>query len=147
MVGSLGDRLDLMAMAMLTAGARTARRLPVTITSHTGHLAAAEAPFRRALADAVASAPSRPLVSGVAACRLIHREEVIESLAVQLHTRLRFADALRAACECGATAFLEVGPGDGLTQIVNDVIPDVPARPLCLFHTTAGVAKWIERHC
>ena len=46
----------------------------------------------------------------------------------QLRRTVRFADALRAAAELGAGAFIEVGPSPTLLGIAQEVLADHPAR-------------------
>jgi [acyl-carrier-protein] S-malonyltransferase len=145
-LGGLNGSLAAAEAAALQAGAKTVRRLPVSIASHTSLLVEAAAPFARMLAAGLARNPEAQFISGQSAEPLWTRDAVAASLARQLHSPLRFADALTMACECGATAFLEIGPGHGLTQIVSDLLPDMPARALEAFRSAAGAGAWIKRY-
>ena len=132
--------------AAIAAGARTVRRLAVSISSHTSELASAAAPFRTELEQALRRDPKVPIISGISARPQYHREAVVDNLARQLHTCLRFADAVTMARECGATCFLEVGAGRALTQILADSLPEVPVRPIDAFRTPEGIAAWVDGH-
>jgi [acyl-carrier-protein] S-malonyltransferase len=139
-LGGTLARLDLAAEAALAAGARVALRLPVSISSHVGDLRAAAGPFRQDLKAALVRDPAVTFISGVSASPLRARTAVVDDLAHQIHTRPRFADSLEMARAWGATCFLEVGPGQGLTRIVSDLMPDMPARAVDAFRSAAGVA-------
>ena len=45
----------------------------------------------------------------------------------------------------GATAALELGPGNALAQMVTGAMRDVRARALDDFRTLAGVRSWLAR--
>ena len=145
-LGGTAAGLASVEAAATAAGARTVRRLGVSISSHTSELATAAPPFRVELEQALCRDPAVPIISGIWAKPQYHREAVVDNLAHQLHTCIRFSDALAMARECGATCFLEVGPARALTQIVADLLPEVPTRPVDAFRTPEGIAAWVDRH-
>jgi [acyl-carrier-protein] S-malonyltransferase len=48
--------------------------------------------------------------------------------------------------EAGATAFLELGPGRALSQMVAGAYPDVATRSLDEFRTLQGARAWLAGH-
>jgi [acyl-carrier-protein] S-malonyltransferase len=48
--------------------------------------------------------------------------------------------------EAGATAFLELGPGRALSQMVAGAYPDVATRSLDEFRTLQGACAWLASH-
>jgi [acyl-carrier-protein] S-malonyltransferase len=48
--------------------------------------------------------------------------------------------------EAGATAFLELGPGHALSEMVASAWPDVPTRSLDDFRSIQGARSWLVRH-
>ena len=48
--------------------------------------------------------------------------------------------------EAGATAFLELGPGRALSQMVAGAYPGVATRSLDEFRTLEGVRAWLASY-
>lgn len=57
-----------------------------------------------------------------------------------------YADCLQACIEGGASAFLELGPGAALSQMVATTYAGVAARSLDDFRTLEGAREWVGRH-
>ncbi len=145
-----GDRDALMGLAesARAAGAGRVVRVAVEVASHTPRLAAASAPFRRSLGAldvAGRMPPGVRLLSGIDAAPVFDVSEGLDKLAEQISRTVRWAEVLAACVEAGATAFLELGPGHALTEMVASAYPDVPARSLEDFKTLNGARDWLER--
>ncbi|MEJ1963136.1 MAG: acyltransferase domain-containing protein [Gammaproteobacteria bacterium] len=146
-----GNREALRALAR-EAGALDASRVvevPVEVASHTKRLARASVEFRETLKQfsvkPVPAAGTR-LLSGVDGAPVVDVEEGFDKLAAQISQTVQWADCLQACMEAGATAFLELGPGLALKQMVAAAYPDVSARSLEEFRTLQGARAWITDH-
>lgn len=122
----------------------TLRLLRVTVASHSPLMAPAVAPFRKAVL-AEARALQGPFLSAWNARRPATAEMLARALSEQIAAPLKWALTLQAALERGASAFLELGPGDQMTRIVRELLPGVPARSVIEFREMERAAEWAIR--
>lgn len=111
----------------LAAGARKATRLAVSVPSHCELLAdatdalidyARDVPFRTPHSIYVGNRGGRPL----------HTAEAIrDDLATNMRHTVRWFDALTVMIEMGARVLVEAPPGQVLTDIVRENLPDATA--------------------
>jgi [acyl-carrier-protein] S-malonyltransferase len=145
-LGGRGRDLDAAQIAALQTGARTARRLQVSVCSHISRMISAAAPFRKLLDEKLCkNVLQTPVVACSRPSLLYNGNELAEELAVQLYQPLKFAESLEFATESGARVFLEVGMGRALTQIAGELLPAIPARAMDDFGSIQGAAMWVRR--
>jgi [acyl-carrier-protein] S-malonyltransferase len=122
--------------------------VPVEVASHTGRLASASVAFREILRHIPVRPPTADtrLLSGIDGAAVINVEAGLDKLAVQISQTVQWADCLQACMEAGATAFLELGPGRALSQMVAGAYPDVATRSLDEFRTLQGARAWLASH-
>ncbi|MCD0451595.1 SDR family NAD(P)-dependent oxidoreductase [Actinocorallia sp. API 0066] len=110
---------------------RRATALRVSHAFHSAHMDDVLDDFREALAGVTFGPAAVPIVS-TRTGRLAGEYEMSEPgyWVAQLRGTVRFADAVRAAREAGATRFAEVGPDGALTGAVTDTVDDAVAVPL-----------------
>lgn len=144
-LGGADRDLDALCAAASAAGASRAGRLKVPVAAHTSMLAAAVAPFLDALErSAPSSIPAaRVLLSGATGARIFEPRRELTALARSVATRLDWAECLDAAIEAGADRFLELGPGQALTNMVSGHAPGARARAAGEFQTLDGLIAWI----
>ncbi len=134
--------------AATDAGATRTGVLKVAVASHTPRLARASETFATVLARqdirAAAGADVR-LLSGVDGTAVGGMADGLAKLARQVSRTINWAACLEACREAGATAALELGPGNALAQMTTNAYPDIPARSLDDFRTLAGVRSWLAR--
>jgi [acyl-carrier-protein] S-malonyltransferase len=123
--------------------------LPVEVASHTKRLVAASAAFRKSLRWI--SAPFPPaagtrILSGIDGAPVISVEAGLDKLAAQISQTVQWASCLQGCIEAGATAFLELGPGHALSEMVASAWRDVPARSLEDFKSLPGARAWLAHH-
>lgn len=112
----------------------------VNVASHTQRLAKASPTFREILGH-VAVAPlvaSTRLISGIDGAPVLDVEPGLDKLARQISHTVQWADCLQACAEAGATAFLELGPGPALSDMIGG------ARCLEDFRTLEGARAWLR---
>lgn len=143
-VGGDENALGFVQKNCATRGAKTTR-LKVGLASHTPLMKDAVAPFRAALNAAAINAPHFPLVAGVDAAWLLHREPVIEKLAIQLASSIEWESCLDALYERGCRVFLELGPGRALARMTQAKFSDVEARSVEDFRSLNGVTAWLSK--
>ncbi|MDE1138059.1 MAG: malonate decarboxylase subunit epsilon [Paraburkholderia tropica] len=115
------------ATLALAAGARKAQRLAVSVPSHCELLTDAadalvawsrEIPFRAPEGVYIDNRGGRPLYSG---------DAIRADLATNMRHTVRWFDALTVMIESGATVLVEAPPGQVLTDIAREQVPDVTA--------------------
>ena len=145
-----GSRLGLNALAHDAEALKATRivHLPVEVASHTNRLARASAEFRervRHLAVRRSPVAGARLLSGVDGAPVIDAETGLDKLAAQISQTVRWADCLQGCVEGGATAFLELGPGSALSEMVRGVYRNVAARSMEEFRSVQGARAWLAR--
>jgi len=131
--------------ALLAAGAR-ASRLPVEVASHTPFMAGAVAPLAAALEGRSLRDPQVPVLSGISAERISHKSKAIEHLSRQVAETILWRDCMDALVEAGITVALELGPGAGLSRMLQARHPQIATRSVADFRSLDGVKAWLGRH-
>ena len=146
-----GSRVALQAIAREARAMHAARivDLPVEVASHTKRLVAASAAFRESLRLASVAFPPAAgtrILTGVDAAPVVSAAAGLDKLADQISQTVQWANCLQACIEAGATAFLELGPGHALSEMVAGVSRDVPTRALEDFRSLQGARAWLAHH-
>lgn len=145
-LGGAAEGLDDFGSDLEKRGARTVKRLPVRVASHTRFMASATPIFHEALNNAPVQQARRIMLSGMDGRVIRTRDDVADALSAQLSTRLDFRRCLELAGERGALCAIEIGPGHSLTRLCGEALPDIPVRPFEDFRSVAGLKKWIEKN-
>lgn len=116
------------------AGARRVVGLPVSGAFHSPLLAGAGAAFGDFLARVVLHDASPPVLANVSATPLTDAEELRASFVEQLTAPVRWHDGVQVMVDSGIQRFLEVGPGNVLTNLGARGFRDRE------FHATSDVA-------
>jgi [acyl-carrier-protein] S-malonyltransferase len=146
-----GSRATLRALVdeAKAMGATRVVNLPVEVASHTKRLARASAEFRKSLSHVPVRLPptgGTRLLSGIDGSPVIDAEEGLDKLAAQISQTVQWADCLQGCMEGGATAFLELGPGAALSDMLASACRDVATRSLEDFRTLQGARAWLAHH-
>ena len=122
--------------------------IPVAVASHTPRLVDASIAFLDALSRVPAALPppsGNRLLSGVDGGFVLNATDGRKKLAAQISTTVQWADCLQGCIESGATAFLELGPGTALKDMIRRAYPGVAARSIDDFGTLEGARAWITQ--
>lgn len=118
---------------LLAAGAKACAKLPVSAAFHSRYMASAAHAFDEFLADVpfgplrlevMASATSAPY-------RTADGEDAIRRLLVrQIRESVKWTQCIRRLIEAGASDFTEMGPGNVLTRLLDEIRASMPrTRP------------------
>jgi [acyl-carrier-protein] S-malonyltransferase len=121
---------DALACAVAVLRAKGARRivpLAVSIAAHSSLMAGAAADFRRAVEATPMRASRLPVIGNVGARPLSTVREIQDELAGQLTEPVQWAASVRWMIAQGATRFIEVGPKDVLSKLIQRVNGSVEA--------------------
>jgi malonate decarboxylase epsilon subunit len=105
-------------------GARTARRLPVSVPSHCALLKTVADELIRRMAKIEIKRPEVIYMSNRRARALRDPEEIREDLATNIEYAVRWYDATTVAYERGIRLFVELPPGRTLTDLASAAFPD-----------------------
>lgn len=141
-LGADREGLGPLELAAQQAGGRTVRRLAVDVASHTPFMTDAAKGFGEALRASCFVRPKAPVLAGVNGTPVRDPAAAIATLSAQLAQTLNWAACLHTAVEMGCRTFLELGPGTGLTAMVQESHPDVQARAVDDFRSLKGAADW-----
>jgi [acyl-carrier-protein] S-malonyltransferase len=122
--------------------------LPVEVASHTSRLAAASEAFRESLrfTSPTFQAAGVRILSGVDGAPVVSMDTGLDKLSAQVSQTVEWASFLQGCIEAGATAFLELGPGQALSRMVSGVWHDMPTRSLEDFRTLQGARAWLAHN-
>lgn len=140
------EALSALATSLAAEAGAHVVALPIGVPAHSVWLASATQAFREALVAADWRAGSATVLSALGAQPVYRRENAIETLSRELAEPLDWARTLDLALDMGASAFFEPGPGTGLTRMLRERHPEVPARAFDEFATLDGAVAWLDRH-
>jgi [acyl-carrier-protein] S-malonyltransferase len=143
-----GGRAALAAqlIGQLTAIGARAAALPVAVASHTPFMAGAVAPLADALRRLPWRDPAVPVLSGISGERIGHSGKAIAHLSRQVAEPILWRECMDALPEAGITVALELGPGSGLSRMLQARHPQIATRSVADFRSLDGVAAWLARH-
>jgi acyl transferase domain-containing protein/NAD(P)H-dependent flavin oxidoreductase YrpB (nitropropane dioxygenase family) len=123
------------AVEKLGADGIAARLLPVSGAFHSPLMAAAEEPLVEAIAGCALASPQLPVYGNATA----HPYPTnVDALRTQLEAHLRssvnFAGQIRTMAADGARVFIEIGPKNILTGLVQQILPDGEHTVVSLGH-------------
>ena len=111
----------------LAARGLTVKHLEVSTAFHSPSVAGACAPLAAALAALPMRAPHKPVYANTTAAPHTDLDSMRAELSRQVRERVRFVDELNAMYNAGARVFVEVGPGQVLTGLVQRTLPAATA--------------------
>jgi len=119
--------------------------LPVSVPSHSHHLAAAAAAFRQVLSQSAITAPQLAVLSGVDASPVRSREQAINALSRQMDNTISWDGCMQTLAESGIDKAVELGPGNDLARLLEAEHPQIAARAVSDFRNYHALADWMSR--
>jgi [acyl-carrier-protein] S-malonyltransferase len=147
-LGGSGEALDILAVDAMRMGAAHVTRIAVNVASHTVRLAAASSAFQVTLEHTPTPGNTNSrvrLFSGIDGTAVLDTVAGKKKLSEQISHTVEWAACLQGCLEAGASAFLELGPGFALSNMLAGIYPNIPSRSLDHFRTLQGVASWVTR--
>jgi [acyl-carrier-protein] S-malonyltransferase len=106
-------------------GAKRVARLGISIASHSPLMADASAQLAPVLADLPLRVPSAPVFANATGLPMTTVAEIREELARHVERPVNWTATIQEMVAAGATAFVEVGPGQVLTGLIKRIDRDV----------------------
>ena len=127
-----------------TEGARTAKRLRVSVPSHCILLQGVADELTRCMTNIEIKTPELIYISNRRARALRDPDGIREDLAINIAHVVRWHDATTVAYERGVRLFIELPPGHTLTDLASTAFPDARSIALVQMQINAAV-KLIKR--
>jgi acyl transferase domain-containing protein len=121
------------------------RELDVPRPYHSPLLRGAVPAFRKGIEEIVIRPPTIPVFSGVGNRFVVDPDEIRENLVRQLTEPLQYVDLVRRLRDCGATHFIEIGPGDVLTHLHRRILKDTDADSIACDNRSDRPGEQLER--
>ena len=133
------------AMTRFAAAKIAAKKIPVACAFHSPIVAGAH----RALADRLEAlaiyAPKIPVWSNTTAAPYPSSPDAVRALlAAQVAQPVRFAQEINAMYDAGARVFVEAGPGQVLSCLVDDILGDRPHVAVACDSSQGGVTQFLR---
>jgi malonyl CoA-acyl carrier protein transacylase len=123
-LSGLADEIRRAAPVFEKAGAQAYVPLAVSAAFHSRYMKAAASEFERFLSDFSFDAPKIPVIANATARpykRTATSQQVRDLLVRQIYSPVQWTHTVRYLGGLGATEFIEVGPGNVLTRLVQQI--------------------------
>ena len=128
-----------------THGAQHAARLKVSIPSHTSLLKDAAAGFSDYLQGLPRTRMNLPVISASDGQKYSTQEQAAAVLSHQIDHPLDWYRCMETLQEYRPNVILEIGPGNALSKMLQETMPEVQIRSVDDFSSFSGVEQWISR--
>jgi [acyl-carrier-protein] S-malonyltransferase len=144
-VGGAAAGLGAFETAAAASGAKVTP-LKVQSPSHISAMQSAVPEFRAALEKPYWHHFAAPVIAGISSAPVFTAAGAIEALSRHIAQRIDWAACMDSLVEFGCKALLELGPGDALSRMVRERLPDMEVRSVANFATLEGVVSWAKRY-
>src|SRR5579883_333373 len=105
----------------VASGAQRVIRLAVSIGAHSPLMQRASEQFSEIMSRLRLQDARIPIVSDISARVLVSAEEIRAELARQLYSSVRWTETVRQMLGAGVTTFIELGPGEVLSNLIKRI--------------------------
>jgi [acyl-carrier-protein] S-malonyltransferase len=105
----------------IASGAQRVIRLAVSIGAHSPLMQRASEQFSEIMSRLRLQDARIPIVSDISARVLVSAEEIRTELARQLYSSVRWTETVRQMLGAGVTTFIELGPGEVLSNLIKRI--------------------------
>ena len=127
-----------------TLGSQSVQLLNVSVPSHTMMMQGAAEGFRQYTETLALPSMITPIISATEGIRYSETAQGLEILARQIDHALDWYFCMENIEEYQPNMVIEIGPGNVLSRMVNNLLPHVPCRSWDDFRNLDGLTKWIE---
>ena len=106
----------------------------------------ASAKFRKYTESLALSAMTTPIVSATEGIRYSETNQGLDILSRQIDHALDWYCCMESIKEYQPSMVIEIGPGNALSRMVNNLLPHVPCRSWDDFRNLDGLKDWIKRN-
>lgn len=136
-------RLEAFIAAAAVSGATRVVHLPVTVASHTPFMTQAAQAFNQTLQKVEFQTTAGSILAGINGEKVFNQTQMVTALTAQVYQTIDWQACMEGAYSYGCRVFLELGPGDNLTRMALETLPDIEARSASEFRDLYAIEKWV----
>lgn len=145
-IGGYTDNLHQAESLAQTLGARSTKLLKVSVPSHTKMMQSAAEKFRT-YTDAMTSPLMQiPIISASEGIKYYNAAQGLNILSGQIDHPLDWYACMETIQEYQPSMIIEMGPGNALSKMINNVMPHLPCRSWDDFRHVDGLLEWIAKN-
>ncbi len=122
--------VDAVVAAAKPAGAKLAKRLPMSVPSHCELMLPAAEALQEYLANVTLVPPQIPVINNVDVAMSTDPDAIRDALVRQLANPVRWVDTIDCMAQSGINTTIECGPGNVLSGLVKRITKDI--QPIAL---------------
>lgn len=145
-IGGNKDNLEQATQMAQTLGAQSVQLLNVSVPSHTIMMQGAAEEFRKHTSALTLPAMTIPIISATEGIRVSETEQGLHILSRQIDHALDWYFCMENIEEYQPSMVIEIGPGNALSRMINNLLPHVPCRSWDDFRDLDGLKAWIEKN-
>ncbi|KAA0934562.1 malonate decarboxylase subunit epsilon [Psychrobacter sp. ANT_H59] len=145
-IGGNKNDLEQAAQVAQTLGAQSVQLLNVSVPSHTAMMQGAAEGFRKYTKTLALPSMTTPIISATEGIRYSDTHQGLEILSRQIDHALDWYFCMENIEEYQPSMVIEIGPGNALSRMVNNLLPHVPCRSWDDFRNVDGLKEWIDRN-
>ena len=125
-VSCLTTRIEDIKSTAKKHGVKRVIPLPVSAPFHSTFMQPAADAMQEAINNVVFNPPALPIISNVTARAVKHIDEIKKGLIEQIVQRVRWRESVLYCNDQKAAQYVELGPGNVLTNLVKRILPEKP---------------------
>lgn len=145
-IGGNKNDLEEAAQVAQTLGAQSVQLLNVSVPSHTVMMQGAAEGFRKYTKTLALPSMTTPIISATEGIRYSETHEGLEILSRQIDHALDWYCCMENIEEYQPSMVIEIGPGNALSRMINNLLPHIPCRSWDDFRNLDGLKEWIDRN-
>ncbi|MEN6668780.1 malonate decarboxylase subunit epsilon [Psychrobacter sp. B38] len=145
-IGGYQDSLSKAKELAKTLGARHTQLLKVSVPSHTQMMQSAAEKFRAYTDSMTSSVMQIPIISATDGIKYYRSSQGLHILSSQIDHPLDWYACMETMQEYQPSMIIEMGPGNALSKMINNLMPHVPCRSWDDFRHVDGLLEWISKN-
>ncbi len=129
-----------------TLGARNTKLLNVSVPSHTKMIQAAAEKFRTYTDSVTTPVMQIPIISATEGIKYYTAKQGLQILSSQIDHPLDWYTCMETIQEYQPSMIVEIGPGNALSKMINNLMPHLPCRSWDDFRHADGLLEWISKN-
>ena len=138
--------LEQAAQVAQTLGSQSVQLLNVSVPSHTVMMQGAAEGFRQYTEALALPSMVTPIISATEGIKYSETAQGLDILACQIDHALDRYFCMENIEEYQPSMVIEIGPGNALSRMINNLLPHIPCRSWDDFRDLEGLHGWIERY-
>ncbi|SNT70971.1 malonate decarboxylase subunit epsilon [Psychrobacter sp. LV10R520-6] len=145
-IGGHTDNLSQADKLAQSLGARNTQLLKVSVPSHTKMMQKAAEKFREYTDSITLPAMQIPIISATDGIKYNNTNQGLHILSSQIDHSLDWYACMENIKEYQPSMIIEIGPGNALSKMINNLMPHLPCRSWDDFRNSDGLLEWILKN-